>query len=39
LRFADLGVHRLILIPPHGIDAPALEQWVKTIGEMLVGQV
>ncbi len=39
LRFADLGVHRLILIPPRGMDAPALEQRVKTIGETLVGQV
>jgi alkanesulfonate monooxygenase SsuD/methylene tetrahydromethanopterin reductase-like flavin-dependent oxidoreductase (luciferase family) len=38
-RFANLGVHRLILIPPRGMDAPALEQWVKTIGETLVGQV
>ena len=39
LRFADLGVHRLILIPPRDMDAPALEQRVKTIGETLVGQV
>jgi probable F420-dependent oxidoreductase len=39
LRFADLGIHRLILIPPRGMDAPALEQWIKTIGETLVGQV
>ena len=38
-RFATLGVHRLILIPPRGMEAPALEQWVKTIGETLVGQV
>ena len=38
-RFAELGVHRLILIPPRGIDAPALEQWVTTVGETLVGQV
>ena len=38
-RFAELGVRRLILIPPRGADAPALEQWVKTIGETLVGQV
>jgi probable F420-dependent oxidoreductase len=38
LRFAELGVHRLILIPPRGADATALEQWVKTIGETLVGQ-
>jgi probable F420-dependent oxidoreductase len=38
-RFAELGVHRLILSPPWGMDAPALEQWVTTIGETLVGQV
>jgi probable F420-dependent oxidoreductase len=38
-RFAELGVHRLILIPPRELDAPALEQWVTTIGETLVGQV
>jgi probable F420-dependent oxidoreductase len=39
LRFAELGVHRLILIPPPGMDASALQQWVKTKGETLVGQV
>ena len=39
LRFADLGVHRLILILPRNMDAPALEQWVKTRGETLVGQM
>lgn len=39
MRFAELGVHRLILIPPPGMDAPALQQWVKTRGETLVGQV
>jgi hypothetical protein len=38
-RFAELGVHRLILIPPWGMDAPALEQWVTKVGETLVGQV
>ena len=38
-RFAELGVHRLILIPPRGADAPALEHWISTIGETLVGQV
>ena len=38
-RFAELGVHRLILSPPWGMDAPALEQWVTTLGETLVGQV
>ncbi len=39
MRFAELGVHRLILIPPRDKDATALEQWVKTMGETLVGQV
>lgn len=38
-RFAELGVHRLILIPPRGADAPALEHWISTISETLVGQV
>lgn len=38
-RFAELGVHRLILIPPRDKDAAALADWVKTIGETLVGQV
>ncbi len=39
LRFAELGVHRLILLPPPCMDASAWQQWVKTSGEMLVGQV
>jgi probable F420-dependent oxidoreductase len=38
-RFADLGVHRLIMIPPRGLEPLALQQWVKTIGETLVGEV
>jgi probable F420-dependent oxidoreductase len=38
-RFAELGVHRLILIPPRGGDATALERLISTIGETLVGQV
>src|SRR5207247_8354203 len=38
-RFAELGVHRLILIPPPGKEALALVQWVTTLGETLVGQV
>lgn len=38
-RFADLGVHRLILIPPREMDALALEQWVTTVGETLIGHV
>ncbi len=39
MRFAELGVHRLILIPPRDKDATALAEWVKMIGETLVGQV
>ena len=35
-RFAELGVHRLILIPPPGMDAPAIEQWITTLGETLI---
>ncbi len=38
-RFAELGVHRLIFIPPPGKDVPSLVQWVTTLGETLVGQV
>lgn len=38
-RFAELGVHRLILIPPEGMDIPALEQFITSVGETLVGQV
>jgi len=38
VRFAELGVYRLILMPPRDKDAAALEQWVKTMGETLVGQ-
>jgi len=38
-RFAELGVHRLIFIPPPGKDASTLVQWVTTLGETLVGQV
>jgi probable F420-dependent oxidoreductase len=39
LRFADLGVHRLNLVPPRGMDAPALEHLIQTMGETLVGRV
>jgi probable F420-dependent oxidoreductase len=38
-RFAALGVHRLILMPRGDLDAPALEQFVTSIGETLVGRV
>lgn len=38
-RFADLGVHRLVMIPPPGMEALALQQWVKSIGATLIGEV
>jgi probable F420-dependent oxidoreductase len=38
-RFADLGVHRLILLPPRGADAPALERFAAETGEALIGKV
>ncbi len=38
-RFAELGVHRLIFIPPPDKDAPGLVQWLTTLGETLIGQV
>jgi probable F420-dependent oxidoreductase len=37
--FAELGIHRLIFIPPPEKDAPSLVQWLTTLGETLVGQV
>jgi len=38
-RFADLGVHRLVFIPPPGKDSTALVQWITTLGETLVSQI
>ena len=38
-RFAELGVHRIIFIPPPGNDASALVQWITTLGATLVGRV
>lgn len=38
MRFAALGVHRLILMPPAGLDEPALADYVSTIGETLIGR-
>ena len=34
-RFADLGVHRLILRPPRGLEPAALERWVSATGAQL----
>lgn len=38
-KFAALGVHRLILLPPRAQDAGAIEAFVATVGETLIGQV
>jgi probable F420-dependent oxidoreductase len=38
-RYAALGVHRLILRPPRGRDATAVETFVAHMGDTLVGQV
>jgi probable F420-dependent oxidoreductase len=38
-RFAGLGVHRLIVVPPRGADAGGLEQFVETIATDVIGKV
>jgi probable F420-dependent oxidoreductase len=38
-KFAELGVHRLILIPPPNLNTPALEQFIENVGKTLVGKV
>ncbi|MGI8549982.1 MAG: LLM class flavin-dependent oxidoreductase, partial [Dehalococcoidia bacterium] len=38
-RFAALGVHRLILLPPRGADAAGLEQFVGDVAGRLIGRV
>lgn len=38
-RFIELGVHRLILIPRRYLDGPALEEFIATVGNTLIGQV
>lgn len=38
-RYADLGVRRLILMPPDTMDVEALEHYIVTAGETLIGQV
>jgi probable F420-dependent oxidoreductase len=37
-RYADLGVHRLILRPPAGADAATIERFVDTVGETIIGR-
>lgn len=36
-QYAALGVHRLILRPPHTLDGPGLEQFVNTVSTSLIG--
>ena len=38
-RYADTGVHRLILRLPPNTDTPGLEQFVVGVGETMIGQV
>ena len=38
-QFAELGVHRLILLPPRGADAAGLEQFITVTAEALIGRV
>lgn len=37
-RYADLGVHRLV-IQPHTMDGTAIEELITTVGETLVGRI
>lgn len=37
-QFADLGVHRLILMPPTHLSVAQLEEFVTHIGEAVIGQ-
>src|SRR5262245_16833070 len=37
--FAAIGVHRLVLLPPRGADAVAIEQFAAGVGSDLIGRV
>jgi probable F420-dependent oxidoreductase len=37
-RYADLGVHRLVL-QPDTLDGPAMDELIATVGETLIGRV
>jgi probable F420-dependent oxidoreductase len=37
-RFAELGVHRLIVVPPRDADEEAIAAYVSRLGETLVGR-
>jgi probable F420-dependent oxidoreductase len=38
-HYADLGVHRLILMPPSNLDEAGLKEYVARIGDTLIGRV
>jgi alkanesulfonate monooxygenase SsuD/methylene tetrahydromethanopterin reductase-like flavin-dependent oxidoreductase (luciferase family) len=38
-RFAEMGVHRIVLIPRQGSNVDALEGFIDTVGNTLVGRV
>jgi len=38
-HYADLGVHRLILMPPSNLDEAGLREYVARIGDTLIGHV
>ena len=38
-KFASLGVHRLILMPPPRLDAAGLERYVDEVGSKLIGRL
>ena len=38
-HYADLGVHRLILMPPSNLDKAGLKEYVTRIGDTLIGHV
>ncbi|HSR25743.1 MAG TPA: LLM class flavin-dependent oxidoreductase, partial [Candidatus Eisenbacteria bacterium] len=37
-RYADLGVHRLV-VQPHTMEGPAMDELIATAGETLIGRV
>jgi probable F420-dependent oxidoreductase len=38
-HYADLGVHRLILMPPSNLDEAGLKEYVARVGDTLIGHI
>jgi hypothetical protein len=38
-HYAELGVHRLVLLPPRNVDLDGLKRFVSEIGDTLIGKV